>query len=137
MGKGEFYMSIRVGFASGDGRHIDQRLLCGSDWWIYDVGDTVRFVEKRILHSACDVKCTECGDRSTGGLKDCDLLFMRGVDRNEADEVLSGSTRIILTQATVKDLLEQVASRNRQKISIDYYRRVQELSQAYGKPAGF
>lgn len=128
-------MSIRVGFASGDGRRIDQDLLCAKDWWIYDIGDTIRYVERRELGCACDEKYTQNEARRAGALRDCSLLFVREGDEG-VENRLPGGTQVIRTHARVKDLAREIQSKNRQKISLDYYRKVQELWRSYRTKAG-
>ena len=129
-------MNIRVGFASRDGKQIDQCLRNASNWWIYDIGETVTFVENR---KWADKSCGEDSrhpDDLLRKLWDCDLVIASEGREDFSRVFLEVGKQFVETHAAVRETVEQIFSRNRQKISLDYYRKIQSLGLEYGAGIG-
>ncbi len=105
-------MSIRVAFASTDGRQVDQTFSDASCWWVYDIGENVSFIEKRPAVSACADKSTNQPESRGNKLDDCDLLCVAG-------GTSSGSHLLQMGNAQ----------------SMDYFRKVENLLLSYGMPS--
>ncbi len=124
-------MRIRVGFASRDGRQVDECLLSSSPWWIYDIGEEIELVEERKECGGCERGCRQCTEEILQELHDCDLLFACGCESKIASFLLAQGKRIVETSGTVEQTLRQVQRITAQNMSLDYYNRVQNLSQEY------
>lgn len=130
-------MSIRVGFASIDGRQVDQSFAGTPSWWIYDIGDDVSFVEKRSSATACVLKSTVSGKGTSRPLDDCDLLFVAGGSLSQLPHLPKSETQIIPTYTSVQSMISRIRSRVQRNYSLDYYRKVQNLGYSYeNKPFG-
>lgn len=129
-------MDIRVGFASRDGRQIDQCLRDASSWWIYDIGDTVQFVENRKWGDECDEKYARRPNDLLRKLWDCDLVVASSCREEFFLALRKMGKQFIETHAAVRETVDQIFSRNRQKISLDYYRKIREIGQEYGTEYG-
>ncbi len=124
-------MRIRVGFASKDGRKVDECLLASTTWWIYDIDNTVEMVEERQDLGDCTLGCWMCRDEMLSMLGDCDLLFACGCETKVSAFLLASGKQIIQTHASVSEMVAQVYRMNQQKVSLDYYRKVGNLWQEY------
>ncbi len=128
-------MNMRVAFASQDGKIMNDCCLKSSRWWIYEVGEDIRFLGQRMFHDECDTFCDTCGDRLMKVLGDCDLLFVQNADANMSHCVLSYGKQVINANQSISDLLKFISEFRRKEMSLEYFRRINQVSQTYGRIA--
>ena len=128
-------MSIRVAFASTDGRQVDQTFSDASCWWVYDIGENVSFIEKRPAVSAFADKSTNQPESRGNKLDDCDLLCVAGGTSSGSHLLQMGNAQIIPTYQPVSGMIQEIRTRYKRNGSMDYFRKVENLLLSYGMPS--
>ncbi len=126
-------MSVRVGFASKDGRRVDECLLASSEWWIYDIGETVYLADRRSEKISCADGCDRCQKALLQQLRDCDLLFACDCEAQTASLLFAEGKQVVVTKAGIDEMLRRVQRHSQQKVSLDYYRKVQSIVRDYAE----
>ncbi len=128
-------MIMRVAFSSQDGKMVNSCYQKSSKWWIYEIGEDIRFLGQRMFCNECSSDCQSCGERLMKTLGDCDLLFVQDVDLDINSCVLSHGKQVVKVNQSIADLLKLVSEFQKKQMSLEYFRRINQISQTYGSIA--
>ncbi len=113
---------MRVGFASDNGTAVNECLLTNTTWWIYEIGETAKLVDKRFC--TCSRNCRETCPFLSQSLKDCDLLFVQSTNSENYVQMASRGIQILNTSLPIEKILPRLVRCVSQKVSMDYFKRV-------------